>query len=122
MRRVLLVAALIAIACNPSARRESAHKLTGGDPDAGKAAIGRYGCGACHTIPGVPGAKANVGPGLDKLLMRTYIAGGHMVNNPRNLIAFLRKPREVNPGGAMPDMAVTEKDAKDIAAYLYTLQ
>ena len=31
-------------------------------------------------------------------------------------------PRRVRPGTPMPEMGVTERDARDIAAYLYTLK
>jgi cytochrome c2 len=31
-------------------------------------------------------------------------------------------PQEMEPGTAMPDVGVTEADARDMAAYLYTLQ
>jgi cytochrome c len=38
--------------------------LTGGDPHAGREAIAHYGCGACHTVPGVRRAQGMVGPPL----------------------------------------------------------
>jgi cytochrome c2 len=40
---------------------------------------------------------------------------------PDNLVKWLRQPQNVVPGNAMPDMGVTPQDARDIAAYLYTL-
>jgi len=43
-------------------------------------------------------------------------------NEPRNLVTWLRHPQEVVPGNAMPDMRLDERDARDIAAYLYTLR
>jgi cytochrome c2 len=39
--------------------------LTGGDRKCGWALMARDGCAACHSIPGVPGAKRKVGPPLD---------------------------------------------------------
>jgi cytochrome c2 len=119
----LLLALVFLTSCNeyPQDRIEEAKQLTGGDPDRGEVAIRRYGCGSCHTIPGVPGAVATVGPPLDKLAMRTYLAG-RIVNNPQNLMRWIREPRSVDPKTAMPDVGVTEKDGRDIAAYLYTLK
>lgn len=34
---------------------------------------------------------------------------------------WLREPQRVNPDSAMPDLGVSERDARDMAAYLYTL-
>jgi len=86
----------------------------------GPALIQAYGCVSCHTVPGVTEAKGNVGPPLAQFGRRVYIAG-MLRNTPDNLIKWLRKPQSVVPGNAMPDMNVTEQDARDLAAYLYTL-
>lgn len=91
-----------------------------GDPGRGLVAIERYGCGACHGIPGIRGADATVGPPLDRWGDRAYIAG-NLPNTGPNLQRWLRDPQEVEPGTAMPDMGVTAIDARDIAAYLLTL-
>ncbi len=100
---------------------ESAKQMTGGDPAAGKAAIRKYGCNACHTIPGVQGAYAVVGPPLDHMRVRIYVAG-RVTNTAPNLISWIRNPKQIDDRTAMPNMGVTEKDARDIAAYLYTLK
>jgi cytochrome c oxidase assembly factor CtaG/cytochrome c551/c552 len=106
----------------PGDRIAAAKQATrGGDPDRGRIAIRRYGCGSCHTIPGVAGAEATVGPPLDKIAVRTYLAG-RLVNNPANLMRWIREPRSVDPKTAMPDVGVTPADTKDIAAYLLTLK
>jgi cytochrome c len=81
--------------------------------------IRHYGCGTCHAIPGVPSATGLVGPPLAKLEGRTYI-GGVVTNNLENLTRWIQNPREMAPKTAMPDVGVTEADAKVIAAYLYT--
>lgn len=94
--------------------------LTGGDPSAGRIAIGKYSCGGCHTIPGVAGAHGLVGPPLSQVGLRMYI-GGELRNTPPNLIAWIKDPKAIEPHTAMPDMGVSDKDARDIAAYLYTL-
>lgn len=114
---------LLLVGCSdyPWDRRNDARQMTGGDPDRGKRAIRQYGCGTCHTIPGVPGATANVGPSLDKIAARTYLAG-RLTNKPQNMLKWIREPQSIDPRSAMPDMAVTEKDGRDIAAYLYTLK
>jgi cytochrome c len=81
--------------------------------------IRHYGCGTCHAIPGVPSATGLVGPPLAKLKSRTYI-GGVLTNNLENLTRWIRNPREMAPKTAMPDVGVSEADAKVIAEYLYT--
>jgi cytochrome c oxidase assembly factor CtaG/cytochrome c2 len=93
----------------------------GGEPDHGAKLIAQYGCGGCHTIPGIRGADGLVGPPLIKLGRRVYIAG-LLRNTPDNLIEWVRNPQSVVPGNVMPDMGISESDARDIAAYLYTLR
>ena len=102
-------------------RERVARELTGGDPLRGRTAIATYGCDTCHTIPGVLTAHANVGPPLTKLGLRTYLAG-RLENTPDNLMQWVRAPRSVDPQTAMPDTGVTERDGRDIAAFLYTLR
>jgi mono/diheme cytochrome c family protein len=91
-----------------------------GDPERGGALILQLGCGACHVIPGITGAKGLVGPPLDRMGKRVYIAGV-LRNTPENMLTFLRDPQSVVPNGAMPKMDLDESQAHDIAAYLYTL-
>lgn len=90
-----------------------------GDVRRGKALATRYACQTCHSIPGVAGANATVGPPLDRFARRVY-AGG-LLNTPWNLIRFLRNPPAVNPRTPMPNVGLTEADARDVAAFLYSL-
>ena len=119
---VLCGAVLAAGACQ---RRQDAKTaattLTGGDPERGRSAIGKYGCGGCHTIPGVDGANATVGPPLNNIASRAVL-GGHLSNSPDNMKLWIQKPQQIDPKNVMPDMGVTDQDAKDITAYLYTLK
>jgi cytochrome c2 len=100
---------------------DTAMAVTGGNPVYGYHSILTYGCGACHTIPGVPGATGKVGPSLVEFRSRAMIAGV-LANNDKNLIEWIRHPRKVDPRTAMPDLGVSENEAKDIAAYLYALR
>jgi cytochrome c oxidase assembly factor CtaG/cytochrome c2 len=92
-----------------------------GDPDRGQAALRDYGCYTCHTIPGVPGAHTQVGPSLQDWANRAYIAG-KLINTPNNLVQWIMDPQSIEAETAMPALDVTEQDAKDISAYLYTLR
>jgi mono/diheme cytochrome c family protein len=92
-----------------------------GDADRGKQALHQYACSACHTIPGVTSSSPHVGPPLAGIGGRSLIAG-KLANTPDNMVRWLRHTREVDPLTAMPELGVTEKDARDIAAYLATLR
>ena len=101
---------------------ERAAMLTsGGDARLGQTELRKYGCNTCHEISGVPGARGLIGPRLDGIGQRYYIAG-ELPNTPDNLMLWIEHPRQVEPHTAMPEMGVTEQDSRDIAAYLYTLK
>lgn len=129
MRRIALLwlmSLLIASAAcerysNYGSYQEVSRITGGGDARAGKEAIRHYGCQGCHIIPGMSGARGLVGPPLDHLANRIYVAG-QLPNTPDNLMHWIRHPHDVLQHTAMPDMGVTEKDSRDIAAYLYTLK
>ncbi|RKH43077.1 cytochrome c [Corallococcus sp. AB049A] len=95
--------------------------ITGGDVERGKEALRHYGCGGCHVIPGVPGATGQVGPSLEGIALRTYLAG-RLQNAPENMVRWVQHPQSIEPGNAMPELGVKDGDARDIAAYLYTLR
>jgi cytochrome c len=97
-----------------------AHVLTRGEPQRGPDAIQRFGCGGCHAIPGVAGARGTIGPPLTAFGQRAYVAG-EVRNTPENLVHWIMHPHEIEAKTAMPEMGVGERDARDIAAYLYTL-
>jgi cytochrome c len=106
--------------CNGDAER-AASEMTGGTPANGKVAISRYGCSTCHTIPGINGANGMVGPPLAQVASRVYLAG-RLQNTPDNMILWIQNPRGVDDKTAMPNLGVTDADARDIASYLYTLK
>jgi cytochrome c1 len=62
-----------------------------------------------------------VGPPLTRFGDRTFIAG-MLRNEPANLMRWLRDPQGVVPGNAMPNMGIDEQQARDLAAFLYTLR
>jgi len=92
-----------------------------GDPERGRNALGKYGCPTCHIIPGVSAANGLVGPPLDHFASRVYV-GGVVANTPANLVAWLMDPQAIDPLTAMPATGISEADARDVAAYLYTLR
>jgi cytochrome c len=94
---------------------------TGGDAHRGAALINQYRCGACHYIPGIHDARGMVGPPLMFFGQRTFIAG-EVPNSPENLVRWIRSPKSIEPETAMPDLGLSEQEARDVAAYLYTLR
>jgi cytochrome c len=101
-------------------RSESvARAMTGGNMTRAPAAIRRYGCGGCHTIPGIPGGDGKVGGPLADIRQRVYV-GGVLANTPNNLIQWIVSPQAFSPRSAMPATGISEPEARDIAAYLYS--
>jgi cytochrome c2 len=116
----LLAAAALAAACQGRTRESFARGPRGGDPDRGERVILSYGCGACHVIPGVRGARGQVAAPLTSFASRTFI-DGRLPNAPETLVDWLLNPRGADPATAMPALGLSEQDARDAAAYLYTL-
>jgi cytochrome c2 len=106
--------------CN-RAREDTSGLSVNGNARHGAALISQVGCGSCHSIKGISGADGLVGPPLDTIGRRVIIAG-LLPNTPENLVAWLKDPQKIVPGNAMPDMGLNERQARDIAAYLYTLR
>jgi putative membrane protein len=117
---VLVIGLVSLLSCDRASGDQSA-LLPNASPNRGRAAIAKYGCGSCHTIPGITGAEGLVGPPLGQIASRVYIAGV-LPNDPDNMIRWIENPPGVDEKTAMPYMGVTPRDARDIAAYLYTLR
>lgn len=117
----LLVVAVLAACGDSRYHDEAVANMVGGNPARGPALIRSYGCGTCHTVAGVIGANGLVGPPLSGISQRSYIAGV-LPNAPGNLVRWIENPKAVDSLTAMPVVGVTPADARDIAAYLYTLR
>ena len=95
--------------------------LPGADAARGEMAIRTFGCGACQVVPGISGATGRVGPKLEDLPEQMYV-GGVLANTPENLGRWIQNPRHYSPRTAMPELGVSEQQARDMAAYLYTVR
>lgn len=122
-RHALMFAATLTLlgACRGQDDTTARQLTQGGVPERGAAAIQRYGCGGCHVIPGIRDANGRMGPSLAGIASRMYL-GGHVTNQPDNLMMWISDPQKIAPGTAMPDVGVSPNEARDIAAYLYTLR
>jgi cytochrome c2 len=117
MRLNVLLLTLLSAACSSprGAVGTSADSIKGGQD------VVRLGCGSCHTIPGIVGAHGKVGPSLEGFASRTYVAG-ELPNQPPNLAHWIQHPHAVHPDTVMPDLGVTNAEARDIATFLYSLK
>ena len=96
-------------------------RVVAGNVEAGRVVIAQVKCGVCHSIPGVTGAKGIVGPPLEEFGRRQFIAG-FLPNQPSLLARWVREAPSLVPETGMPDMPLSEEQARDVAAYLYTLR
>ena len=118
MKRWAPLAAVLLAACG-----ETTHPprtIAGADPARGLAVIERVGCAACHAIPGIDWPQGRAGPSLKGFAASPLIAG-RLPNQPDVLTAWLIDPPSLAPGTAMPPSAISEAEARDVAAWLYTL-
>ena len=67
------------------------------------------------------GPVARLGPPLAGIASRTML-GGVLPNSPENMVLWLRAPQAFTPHSAMPILGVTERDARDMAAFLAELK
>ncbi len=87
----------------------------------GKLLFVEAGCASCHRVSDVAWPQGGLGPSLDDFANQSLIAGT-LANRPGNLMNFVRNAPEYIPGGAMPAIDLSDKEARDVAAYLLTLR
>lgn len=118
-RTAAILALMMATACVDKTRLP--RPLAGADPQKGRQIAQRVDCAACHEIPGVRWPKGRVGASLAGFGASPLIAG-RFPNQPEILVRWLRNAPDLDPTTAMPPVPLTETEARDVAAYLYTLQ
>ncbi len=115
---LFIVSSSLLTACAPGP--DYVPRVTDGDPSRGREALAQYECGVCHVIPGVADADGRVGPALDQYSRRPYLAG-KFPNEADMLVRWIVDAPAMSPQTAMPAIAMSSQDARDIAAYLYEL-
>jgi len=118
---VVAAVALSAAACSQEHSTTGPRIIRGASPETGAQLIKKYGCGTCHTIPDINGASGLVGPPLIHFGRRGTIAG-FWANTPDNLTDWIQDPQHMLPGNDMPTLGITRTEARNIAAYLESLQ
>jgi cytochrome c len=118
LRRSSVFAALLVAGCDEGAvvTVESV-----GHAERGRHVLEQFECGACHRIPGVRGPQGRVGPSLAHFGQRAYVAG-HFKNSPEVVVRWILDPPSMKPATAMPNLGLTESQARDVAAYLHSLE
>jgi cytochrome c2 len=114
--RACALPVLVLLACGCALAAASAQQL-----ERGRSLLAQYQCGTCHAIPEVPAARGRTGPTLVAFGRRSYIAG-EVPNRPAALARWIVAPAELVPGTLMPAMGVSPEDARDMAAYLLSLE
>jgi cytochrome c2 len=100
-------------------QRETARLMTQGDASRAPVVLRRFGCSGCHDIPGISGADGKVGGSLSDIRQRVYV-GGVLNNTSDNLVKWIVSPQTFSPRTAMPVTGISEAEARDVAAYLYS--
>jgi cytochrome c len=120
-RLTLFIPFTVAVVALCSCENDADHDNGSAAVARGESAIYAHGCGSCHTIPGIRGADALVGPSLEHVAGRSYL-GGVLPNTPENLVRWISDPPAVDPQTAMPNLHLSAADARDVVAYLNTLK
>jgi cytochrome c2 len=95
-------------------------RMTGGNPELGRQKLAQHSCVSCHMIPGVPNANGTLAPSLASWSKHPKLLDSYP-NTPANLESWLQHPSHFKPGTTMPDMDVSPRDSRDMAAYLYSI-
>ncbi len=111
---------LLALLCACSDKTNPPRTITGADADNGLVVMQQVGCGSCHAIPGMAWPRGLSGPSLDGFADSPMIAG-RFPNRPDVLIDFIVNAPGMAPDTGMPAMPLKPNEARDVAAYLYTL-
>jgi cytochrome c len=123
----LSLAAALAVACSkpeeraPAAPSTAAPAALSGNAANGPQLLAQYGCNSCHNIPGVDAPKGSIAPSLEHSAAKASIAG-KFPNDAATMARWLQNPQSLDPQTTMPNLGVTEPDARAMTAYLFTLR
>jgi cytochrome c oxidase subunit 2 len=91
-----------------------------GEAAEGKAVYTRTACVGCHTIRGV--SAGVLGPDLTHFGSRALFGAGLWPTTPEHVVAWLKDPPALKPGSKMPNLNLSDAEAKALAAYLLGLK
>ena len=105
--------------------REAA-EIAGADLGKGRHLLETKGCGSCHVMTGVVAIPSSNPPAMDgKAFDRAFKLAPDLVNArvrmaPSQLVAWLKDPFAVKHDSAMPKIALSDAEVRDVAGYLLT--
>lgn len=120
MSRLALLSLVVIVGCGRAERPGAQSGIPLGNPVQGKLLIAQHGCTVCHTIQGLE-PKGRIGPHLNGIAERSTLSNGSVPNSPDNLVRFIQNPAALNPRTFMPAAGLSPGHARDIAAYLMTI-
>jgi mono/diheme cytochrome c family protein len=112
----------------PEVDRTDDRALGGTDLGKGRQLLDAKGCGSCHVFTGVAPIAASPPPAMDgrdferarKLAPDLRVVRDRMT--AARLVAWLADPKQVKPDTAMPTIALSASEVRDLAAYLLTAE
>jgi cytochrome c5 len=103
-------------------------ELAGADLGEGRRLLETKGCGSCHVFSGVAALPSTAPPAMDA----KQFAQGHALApdlrfardrmSAAKMLAWLADPKEIKADTTMPKIALTPVEAKDVAAYVLTVE
>jgi cytochrome c1 len=105
-----------------------APEISGADLGKGRQLLETKGCGSCHVMTGVVALPSSSPPAMDgKAFDRAHKLAPDLVfarvrMPPSRLVAWLKDPIAVKHDSAMPTIALTDTEVRDIAGYLLTAE
>jgi cytochrome c oxidase subunit 2 len=86
----------------------------------GQTLFQQKGCVGCHSLVALNAPPGLIGPNLTDVGAHSWIAAGTLKNTDENLARWIRTPQTVKPGALMPNLGVSEAEAKALVAFLRT--
>ncbi len=100
-------------------RKSSGTVSRGGDPASGKELVETIGCKGCHVIGDDDRMRVARGFSFD-IAPELTRAGSKL--DPDWLFRWIKNPREYRPTTPMPNLRLSDREARDIVAYIMTLK
>lgn len=106
----------------------AAPELANADLGKGRQVLETKGCGSCHAFTGVAPIAASTPPAMaPKDFARAHalapdLRTTRVRTTPAKLVAWLRDPAAVKPDTAMPKIALSAAEIRDVAAYLLSAE
>jgi mono/diheme cytochrome c family protein len=112
----------------PSLDLAKAKELQGADLGKGRQLLETKGCGSCHAFTGVAAVASSNPPQMEprdfdrgfRLAPDLRITRDRMT--PARLAAWLADPKRVKPDSAMPKIALSDAEVRDLAGYILTVE